>query len=129
MSDAILHHQVLDNGLELTFVDLSNRYYGDFYQVKIDVVSHVSLSDSLLLESDLSEKEQMKVKNRFGDRLETHQELKRMGVAGPDVARVSKELVQQFLDTSLPYMSTADFPSRLLRQRLAERPILKAVYG
>jgi hypothetical protein len=129
MSDTILHHQILENGLELTFVDLSNRYYGDFYQIKIDVVSHLSLSDSMFAKFDLSEKEKIKAKARFGARLESHRELKRMGVAGGDVVRVCEELVQQFLDTSLPYLSTAEFPSRLLRQRLVERPVLKKIYG
>jgi hypothetical protein len=129
MSDAILHRQSLDNGLELIFTDLSNRYYGNFYQIKIDVLSTIRLTDSFLHASDLSEKEQVRAKNRFGDTLETHQELKRMGVAGSDVAKVTKEMVQQFLDTSLPYMSIADFPARLLRQRLFERPVLKKIYG
>ena len=129
MSESIIHREALDNGLELIFADRSNRYYGDFYQVKIDVLSTVRLSEPFLMESDLSEKEQFRAKNRFGDILETHQELKRMGVAGPDVATVTKEMVQQFLDTSLPYMSTADFPARLLRQRLLERPVLKTIHG
>ena len=129
MSNAILHRQSLENGLELVFSDLSNRYYGDFYQIKIDVLSTVSLTDSFLQGSDLSEQEQLRVRNRFGNMLETHQELKRMGVAGPDVSRVTKELVQQFIDTSFPYMSTADFPLRLLRQRLLERPALKSIHG
>ncbi len=129
MSDTVLHHQILENGLELTFVDLSNRYYGDFYQIKIDVVSHLTLSDSVFAKFDLSEKEKVRAKARFGARLESHRELKRMGVAGEDVARVCDELVQQFLDTSLPYLSTAEFPLRLLRQRLVERPSLKKIHG
>jgi hypothetical protein len=129
MSDTILHRQTFDNGLELIFTDRSNRYYGDFHQIKINVQSTVHLTDSFLHASDLSEKEQLRAKNRFGDTFEAHQELKRMGVAGSDVDTVTSEMVQQFLDTALPYMSSAEFPIRLLRQRLLERPVLKSIYG
>lgn len=129
MTDTILHQQSLDNGLVLIFTDLSNRYYGDFHQIKIDVLSRFRLSDSLLAESGLSEREQLRAKTRFGDALETHRELKRMGVAGADVAAVTKQMVQQFLETSLPYMSSVGFPASLLRQRLAERSNLLSIHG
>ena len=126
MTDRTLHQQLLDNGLELIFNDLSNRYYGDFYQVKIDVISRLFLSDVLLSDSGLSEREKLRAKNRFGDVFETHQELKRMGVAGPEVAIVTKKMIRQFLDSSLPYFSDSEFPSRLLRQRLSERSKLRS---
>jgi hypothetical protein len=129
MSETILHHQILANGLELIFTDLTNRYYGDFHQIKIDVTCSLHITDDLLSASDLSEQEQQRVKNRFGGKVVSHRELKRMGVAGDDVETVAKELVQQFLDTSLPYMLTADFPLRFLRQRLSERPTLKSLHG
>ena len=129
MTARVAHQQLLDNGLELTFVDLSNRYYGDFYQIKIDVRSRIGLTDALLNESGLSQREQIKAKNRYGAALETHRELKRMGVAGPDVAAVVKQMIQQFMDTSLPYMTSTEYPVRLLRQRLSERSTSVSTYG
>ncbi|MBE0500026.1 MAG: hypothetical protein IBX47_01190 [Desulfuromonadales bacterium] len=128
MTANILHQQHLDNGLELIFTDLSNRYYGDFYQIKIDIISRIHLSDAFFATCDLSEREEVKVRSRFGVVLETHQELKRMGVAGPDVASVSMEMVQNYLQTSLPYLAAAQFPSRFVRQRLVERPLLRALH-
>ena len=129
MSSSILHQQLLDNGLELIFNNISNRYYGDFYQVKIEVISRIRLSDELLAGSDLSEREQLRAKNRFGDLFEDRQELKRMGVAGPEVPKVCGQMVQQFLDSSLPYMSAARFPARLLRQRLSESQTMRSING
>ena len=129
MTNSLLHQQLLDNGLELIFNDLSNRYFGDFYQIKIEVISRVPLSDLLLSESGLSEREKIRAKNRFGDVFETHQELKRMGVAGPEVAIVTRQMIRQFLDSSLPYISDSEFPSRLLRQRLSERSQLRSIDG
>ena len=129
MSDTMLHQQLLDNGLELAFNDLSNRYYGDFYQVKIEVVSRIRLTDKLLAEYGLSTKEQLRAKNRFGVMFEYRQELKRMGVAGPEVTKVCRQMVQQFLDSALPYMSGVEFPARLLRQRLLDLPSLRSSNG
>ena len=129
MTESVLHQQLLDNGLELIFCDLSNRYYGDFYQIKIDVISRLPLSEQLLSESGLSEIEKLWAKNRFVDVFETHQELKRMGVAGPDVANVTKQMIRQFLESSLPYISDSEFPSRLLRKGLSERPQLRSIDG
>ena len=122
MTTNILHQQRLENGLELVFTDLSNRYYGDFYQVKIDVLTRILLTETLLHASGLSEREQLRARGRFGEVLEVHRELKRMGVAGPEVGAVTQQLVQQFLATSLPYLSVAGFPARMLRQTLSDQP-------
>ena len=127
MSNAILHQQLLDNGLELIFNDLSNRYYGDFHQVKIEIVRRIHLSAELLVEYGFTEKEQIRAKNRFGDLFEDRQELKRMGVAGPEVTTVCKQMVQQFIDSSLPYMSDNRFPALLLRKRLLARSTLRSI--
>ncbi len=129
MSDTMLRQQLLDNGLELVFNDLSNRYYGNFYQVKIEVVSRIHLSNELLVEFGFSEKEQLQAKNRFGALFEDRQELKRMGVAGPEVSAVCRQMIQQFIDSSLPYMSKDQFPAQLLRKRLLERPSLRSING
>lgn len=129
MTETILHQQVLDNGLELVITDQSNRYYGDFHQIKIDVASYLPLVGSLLSDSGLTEREQLRAKNRFGDRLEAHQELKRMGVAGADVESVTRQMVEQFLQTSLPYMQSNAFPVRLLKKKLGEKPALQSIHG
>ncbi len=129
MSDTMLRQQLLDNGLELVFNDLSNRYYGNFYQVKIEVVIRIYLSNELLVEFGFSEKEQLQTKNRFGALFEDRQELKRMGVAGPEVSAVCRQMIQQFIDSSLPYMSKDQFPAQLLRKRLLERPSLRSING
>ena len=121
MSGNVLHQQRLDNGLELIFTDMSNRYYGDFYQVKIDVINRIHITEALLRASGLSEREQLRARGRFGEVLDVHRELKRMGVAGPEVSAVTAQLVHQFLATSLPYLSVPEFPVRLLRQSLLDQ--------
>lgn len=129
MTNDILHEKQFDNGLELIFIDLTNRYYGDFYQVKIDVINRIQLTDTFLSRSGLTEREQAQARNRFGAVLESHKELKRMGVAGPDVKDVTSRMIQQFLDSSLPYLTDAKFPSQLLKKQLSDRPNLRPMNG
>ena len=129
MSEILLHQQLLDNSLELIFYDLSNRYYGDFHQIKIEVVSRIKFSDALLEDFGFSEREQLQAKNRYGEMFEARQELKRMGVAGSEVQSVTTQMVKQFLDSSLPYMSDLKFPQRLLRKHLSDRSNIRSVNG
>ena len=129
MSEILLHQQLLDNSLELIFYDLSNRYYGDFHQIKIEVVSRIKFSDALLEDFGFSEREQLQAKNRYGEMFEARQELKRMGVAGSEVQSVTTQMVKQFLDSSLPYMSDQKFPQRLIRKHLSDRSNSRSVNG
>ena len=53
MTDVIFSKK-MKNGIVVDFVDRSNRYYGDFHRVKIDVVAKFPV-DTTLLPEELQE--------------------------------------------------------------------------
>ena len=82
----------LANGMLLEFVDLSNRYYGDYHRVCVEVRIRVPLPDSCLYNVT---------------------RLERMGVAGADVTVSRDRLVDDYWRHAGQYLARADFPARL----------------
>ncbi|OQY19554.1 MAG: hypothetical protein B6I36_03875 [Desulfobacteraceae bacterium 4572_35.1] len=82
----------LANGVRIDYIDKTNRYYGDYHRVTIEI--------SLSFATDNYE-----TKHKF-------QELSRMGVAGADVEAVKSRLIATFRDGPMPYMNKEEFPDR-----------------
>jgi len=82
----------LANGVVVEFVDLSNRYFGDYHRVCIAVQIHVPLPV---------------------DCRQSIKHLERMGVAGADVATVRDRLIDDYWRHAGPYLARPDFPARL----------------
>ena len=109
----------LENGLKVCFYDISNRYYGDFHRVCIEVKIDIP-SQSILL-SD----EQARLAEKLENPLCFETRLERMGVAGGELRRVREALVDSFLTSSSSYFNKPGFASQLLKKKLSEkaRPI------
>ena len=99
--------ETLANGISLEFFDRSNRYFGDYHRVRVEV--HVSVPHS-----DRAEP------------LVKVQVLERMGVAGAEVAAVRQQLCESFWSHASGYLGRADYPARLLaaEQQSRRRPVL-----
>jgi hypothetical protein len=82
----------LANGVVVDFVDLSNRYFGDYHRVCIEVHIHVPLPV---------------------DCRHSIKQLERMGVAGAAVAAVRDRLIDDYWRHAGPYLARPDFPARL----------------
>ena len=82
----------LANGVVVDFVELSNRYFGDYHRVCVAVRIHVPLP---------------------GDCRHRIKHLERMGVAGADVAAVRERLVDDYWRHAGHYLAHPDFPTRL----------------
>lgn len=87
--------EVLGNGVVVAFFDRSNRYFGDYYRVCVEVRLTVPHADGA--ESSV----QMKT-------------LERMGVAGAEVAAVRDRLVDDYWQHAGRYLAHADYPERFL---------------
>ena len=87
MSESLIATHRLENGLEISFHDQGNRYFGDYHQVKIIVSCRVVLNNDLL-SSHLSSEDLQKATQLFGDHVEYKRIIKQMGVAGDDVGSV-----------------------------------------
>jgi len=112
----------LDNGLILEFYDRSNRYYGDYHRVHLEVRSRLPLDPALFSGEDDPQQACRRARQRCGEELVDSRTLERMGVPGKEVAEVREALVESFLTANLPYLRRADYPARLVARRLAERP-------
>ena len=117
MTEQVLQREPLENGLELVFIDQSNRYFGDFYQIKIQVVCGCVLTAELLARAGLDSLAQRRLQDACGDRLEYSRTLTRMGVAGPETTAVKAAMVADFIANSRSYLAAEDFPLALLRSK------------
>jgi hypothetical protein len=82
--------------LVLEFSDCSNRYFGDYHRILIEIDAVVATAEGIV-------------------RLRYQRPLRRMGVCGADTARETEVLIEQFLSITSPYMSKAGFTQKLLK--------------
>jgi hypothetical protein len=99
-----LHTERLSNGIELTFVDRSNRYFGDYHRVCVEV--RVNLPPP-------------------AGPLELVRHLERMAVPGGQVAAVRGRLLADFLRHAGLYLARPDTPTRLAAAEAAGRGHLR----
>lgn len=104
----------LRNGLRLRFVDASNRYFGDYHRVRIEVAIELPLTAALLPDPELL----AAGINRFGPTLLVGKVLERMGVASGRVETVRSELVEGYLHEARQYLVRPETSARLLRAEL-----------
>jgi len=109
---ALLHEEVLANGLRLRCCDAGNRYFGDYHRVVVSVEILLPLDHPALVRLDAAVL--ARAKGRYGATLVTHKTLERMGVPTAAVAEVQRELLTSFLRQARTYLARPDMPSRLL---------------
>ncbi len=101
MNELPLKRVELGNDRALEFSDRSNRYFGDYHRVLIEVDALIESADGMI-------------------RLRYQRPLKRMGVCSADTVREAESLIEQFLATTAPYMGQPGFAQKLLDS--LERP-------
>jgi len=104
MNERPIRSVELSPELTLNFSDRSNRYFGDYHRVLIEIDALVANGDSVV-------------------RLRYQRPLKRMGVCSADTAKESRALIDEFLAVTMPYMQQAGFAQKLLEtmQRPGQR--------
>lgn len=90
----------LANGVEVAFTDLSNRYYGDYHRVCVEVRIMAPCPPG-------------HGGPAVSDRLLTIKRLERMAVPGAQVAAVRDRLVDHFWVHAAGYLAHSEFPARL----------------
>ncbi|PLX82156.1 MAG: hypothetical protein C0616_02720 [Desulfuromonas sp.] len=112
------HHVELTNGLVLSFFDQTNRYYGDYHRVRVEVRAPIPICPTCFPTAADPEVEAEKARLLLGSDVVFRAELERMGVAGGDVETVRRELVERFVRTSRVYLELDEFPCRYLSKQL-----------
>jgi hypothetical protein len=120
--EQLLREDVLENGLNVAFVDVSNRYYGDYHRVRVEVRCSLPLRPELFADAVGLER----ARALWGETFGWVRPLDKMGVCGAEVNAVAAELVEGFVASAYPYLSQPQFPARLLARELsARRPPLR----
>jgi hypothetical protein len=107
-----IKHACLDNGLEISFSDESNRYFGDYH--RICVVVTISCSVGHLTDDEL----RRRATAVYGEKLEIAKRLVRMGVASAECEQVRNALVDDFMRHASSYLSRPDYPRLLVAAEL-----------
>ncbi len=111
----------LANGMRVEFYDQTNRYYGDYHRVVIEVVYRVPLNSEVCASEDDPQAFLQRARRLFGDELIVRQNLVRMGVPETALEAVKQSLLQSFLSSNRDYLKQPEFPARLLARELARR--------
>lgn len=105
----------LDNGLEISFSDQSNRYFGDYHRICVVVTISYRLEhladDELRFRATVAYGEQIKLKKR----------LERMGVPSAEVEHTRNTLIEDFLRHATVYLSRPDYPRLMVAAELSKQ--------
>lgn len=110
----IIKHKKLANGLEISFSDQSNRYFGDYH--RICVVATISYDFDRLTDETL----RLQATTCFGEQLKVEKKIVRMGVPSADVEYTRNALIDDFMRHAADYLSRPDYPRLLVAAKLSK---------
>jgi len=123
----LIRAERLDNGLVVEFYDRSNRYFGDYHRVCLEVSCRIPLTVELFNSSADPAGTLQQAMGLFGAEAVFSRRLEKMGVEGDAVEQARAELTDSFLRTTVAYLGSSDFPARYVaaemqRRRTGRRP-------
>jgi hypothetical protein len=107
--------QKLTNGLTISIYDQTKVYFGDYHHVRLNLVC--------TFDTDAEEI------NRYCPEAPTLRSLsysrimEKMGVPSHDVARVMNSLITDFQLNALPYISSPEFPQKMIATERARKKL------
>ncbi len=108
--DTLIKKIPLDNDLVIYVYDRTLRYYGDFYLVKMEIVCEVPLRQEFFE----NENDYALAKRILGANASYRRFMEQMGVPSTGIERVREILMKNFVDHSLPYFSSTNFPRKFV---------------
>ena len=110
----IIKHESLANGLEISFSDQSNRYFGDYH--RICVIATISYDLDRLADETL----RLQATACFGEQLKVEKTFVRMGVTSADIEETRNALIDDFMRHAAAYLSRPDYPRMLVAAELSK---------
>ena len=107
----LIHTLSLSNGLTVSIYDHTKVYFGDYHHVRIKIVC--------ALDGAAVDWKQYCPENIDLQSLAYTRTLGKMGVSSADIESVTKTLLNDFDHNSLPYISSADFPIKMINNQLS----------
>ena len=106
----ILQETFLENGLTVRYYDQTQRYFGDYFRVRLEVVCEVSL----LREDCLGVLSRDEAQALLGERIRHRRTIEQMAVPSEKVEQTLADLMEKFNRHSLPYIASSSFPPRIV---------------
>jgi len=101
----------LKRSVYITLSDETSHYFGGYYHVKV-----LAYSDVPVLEPFFDNNEEfMDARTRLGEFVRFERLLEKMAVPENETESVRDQLVDAFKETTVVYLSTADFAERFVR--------------
>lgn len=104
----------LTNGLTVRFYDATRRYFGDYHQVRIKISCQVPLSAGLFEDAQAFEA----AVKLLGAQVLYQKEIEQQGVPTLAVSDAVEKVISQFMENSLCYFESGDFPRRFAQSEL-----------
>jgi hypothetical protein len=120
MQEEPIDEMRLDNGLTLYLYDRSRPVAGDRWLVSFVARIDVEVRPEYFKNKGAEGLDFDEIKSALGDRVTYHHEKKRNFIAEVEKDRVFKSLKDRFLGASLGYLSSFEFPRKLVLMRYQE---------
>ena len=116
----VIRQETLGNGLQVTFADQSNRYFGDYYRVCVTATIVCTLAELPAVTTEEAALRR-RAEESFGTTLRIVRRLERMGVPSADVNQVRDTLIDDFLAHAAGYLARPGYPCLLVTAELRAR--------
>ena len=115
-----IREERLENGLRILFVDESNRYFGDYHRLCIQITLVCALDELPVANGD-DEAFRDNAIASLGHELKVVKRLERMGVSGAAVEKARQSMVEAFMENASPYLNRPEYPRSLVDAELKKR--------
>lgn len=121
MEEKPIHKITLDNGLTLELYDRSRPVAGDRWLVSFVARLEVELKREYFEGPSTPDVSFEEIREAVGDNAHYHHEKTRHFIAETEKDEVFEGLKERFLDANLVYLSSPDFPLKLILRQYQER--------
>ena len=121
MEEKPIHKITLDNGLTLELYDHSRPVAGDRWQVSFVARLEVELKREYFEGPGTPDVSFEEIRKAVGDYAHYHHEKTRNFIAETEKDEVFEGLKERFLDANLVYLSSPDFPLKLILRQYQKR--------
>jgi hypothetical protein len=104
----------LSNGLSVSFVSRTRRYFGDYHLVKLEITCKIAVCADYFVNREEFDAALL----LLGEVVVYRRNLEQMGVPSSEIAAVQNRLVADFEQHSLSYFSAPSFPRKLVAAEL-----------
>jgi hypothetical protein len=112
--EKLIRERSLSNGLSVSFVNRTRRYFGDYNHVKLEIICRIAVCADYFAHREEFDAALV----LLGEVVVYRRNLEQMGVPSSEIVAVQNRLIADFEQHSLPYFSAPSFPGKLVTAEL-----------